>query len=813
MKLDLILRPIANQANLPVYMTTAPKRSARGREDDILLIYLGFTGPNPVPDADLKKWQERLAALFFQSSGSVTNALKVVVEALNKPLFLENDRFEEASTWRTANLCLVVLHHGTLFISQDGKTRAMLIRQNSRTLLFDPTLDSRGLGVTALPKPHFFQSELADGDVLLLSTDFPEAWIPLALTSTDVEALWSRLIQAEAALGPCALVDIRAGQGKVLSGTALSVPVPTAPGEPSQQALLTPDVEEQHPAEVAEEKTSTQSVTEVQPEKLAETSKESSLAEDLFGHLAIAPTVLPEVPDKPEPEVSAEAPEAEIPSQELEKAPEPSLDKDEEEMEAVALPGQPEAVVAAIQPEEAAAESLEPVVRETKPKASIPVEQIKQTAYNGVARSAGWLKKMEDKAALAMGEGSAAPMETVTPAAQLPASVKFLIAILVPIVVVALAAMLFNARGLEDQYQYFLAQAQAAAGNAVQMNTAESQREGWNQTLAWLDKAAAYRVSDEVTTLRARAQAGLDGLDGAVRLVYKPAFDPALYPGLSIQSIIPINNDIYLLDGKSGKVLHMGLKSGTYEQDTSFVCGPGTYEGVSVGALVDVAVIPINNPAKAPILGIDANGNILYCAIGRTPVGVSLIAPAAGWGKIQGISFDSGRLFVMDPINNVVWIYRGFSTQFDREPDSYFGDVPTRLGTAIGLAAGGDELFILYEDGHTSHCLASNVTGELECQDPYLFQDGRQGVPALDFTDLRFSRLSYSPPPDPSIYFLEPTKAELYQFSLRLNLNRILRASGGSALLPSRPVTAFSVSANRVVFLAYENALYSAVLP
>ena len=65
MKLDLILRPIANQANLPVYMTTAPKRSARGREDDILLIYLGFTGPNPVPDADLKKNPRLIEAGVF----------------------------------------------------------------------------------------------------------------------------------------------------------------------------------------------------------------------------------------------------------------------------------------------------------------------------------------------------------------------------------------------------------------------------------------------------------------------------------------------------------------------------------------------------------------------------------------------------------------------------------------------------------------------------------------------------------------------------------------------------------------------------
>ena len=84
---------------------------------------------------------------------------------------------------------------------------------------------------------------------------------------------------------------------------------------------------------------------------------------------------------------------------------------------------------------------------------------------------------------------------------------------------------------------------------------------------------------------------------------------------------------------------------------------------------------------------------------------------------------------------------------------------------------------------------------------------------ALDFGALRFSQLSYSPPPDPSLYYLAAERAELYQFSLRLNLNRVLRSGASGGSLPARSVTAFNVGSNRNVYLAFGGELYYAVIP
>ena len=60
---------------------------------------------------------------------------------------------------------------------------------------------------------------------------------------------------------------------------------------------------------------------------------------------------------------------------------------------------------------------------------------------------------------------------------------------------------------------------------------------------------------------------------------------------------------------------------------------------------------------------------------------------------------------------------------------------------------------------------------------------------------------------------LDPATAELYQFSLRLNLNQVLRSGLNDGSLPTAKATAFAVAANRQVFLAFGNSVYYAILP
>jgi len=314
--------------------------------------------------------------------------------------------------------------------------------------------------------------------------------------------------------------------------------------------------------------------------------------------------------------------------------------------------------------------------------------------------------------------------------------------------------------------------------------------------------------------LRVQAQNALDRLDGAVRLHYTTAYAASQLPSLQISRLVSVGNELYLLDQASGAVLHMSPSGSVYNLDLEFKCAPGVVDGIQVGKLVEVMSVPINNAAKAPLFALDTEGNGLFCQPKKDPVAISLLPPDSGWGKVQSAFYDSGRLFVLDSAKNALWIYRGTSMNYTEPPDSYFEDMTIDLSTAVAAAGSGDELFVLFEDGHTMHCLASNVTGLVSCDDPYPYIDGRTSAASqLDFGNLHFSQLAYSPPPDPSLYYLEADKAELYQFSLRLNLNRILRADVESGSLPKKVATAFNVSTNRLVFLAFGNELYYASLP
>ena len=92
---------------------------------------------------------------------------------------------------------------------------------------------------------------------------------------------------------------------------------------------------------------------------------------------------------------------------------------------------------------------------------------------------------------------------------------------------------------------------------------------------------------------------------------------------------------------------------------------PGQYGTVTVGALVDLQVLPMSNFYNATILAMDGKGNLLYCGQ-IDPVGVALVPPQLGWRNISAFSLDADgkNLYVLDPAGNAVWQYSGTLGQF-----------------------------------------------------------------------------------------------------------------------------------------------------
>ncbi|KAF0106665.1 MAG: hypothetical protein FD146_2464, partial [Anaerolineaceae bacterium] len=401
-------------------------------------------------------------------------------------------------------------------------------------------------------------------------------------------------------------------------------------------------------------------------------------------------------------------------------------------------------------------------------------------------------------------------------------SAMLLAAIAVPLVVVTAAVIVYTQFGKPSQYEDNFSKALTAAEGAVGQSDPALLRHAWESTLDFLDKAEQYGSTPESEALRQQAQAGLDGLDGIVRLDFRPAIYGGLGQSVKVTRMAAAGNNLYLLDSSSGSILRAFLTSQGYETDPTFDCGPGTYGGQPVGALIDLAAMPGGNVQDASIVAMDASGTLLYCAPGMDPLAYPLAAPSLGWETITGftLSADGKALFALD--SKAVWIY-GYDDEQKTfiDPIAFFGEqVPQNMSQAIDLAANGSDLFLLFSDGHVTVCTFSGlVESKTTCLDPATFVDtraGHQSGPSI--TDAVFSQLAFDAPYNTSLYLLEPNTHAVYKISphpTSLELGGQFHASVKTEkeTFQNTPASALAIGTDRTLFLCIGNQVYFAAMP
>jgi len=131
----------------------------------------------------------------------------------------------------------------------------------------------------------------------------------------------------------------------------------------------------------------------------------------------------------------------------------------------------------------------------------------------------------------------------------------------------------------------------------------------------------------------------------------------------------------------------------------------------------------------------------------------------------------------------------------------------------IDLEINQNDLYLLHEDGHLTTCVFSALVGSpTRCKDPEIYTDprkGRQSGPLIE--GAFFSQINFSPPPEPTIYMLDPISQAIYRFSVRLTLDRQFRSQES---LSEDPATTFTIDRNNhAIFLAFGNQVYYAPLP
>jgi len=385
----------------------------------------------------------------------------------------------------------------------------------------------------------------------------------------------------------------------------------------------------------------------------------------------------------------------------------------------------------------------------------------------------------------------------------------------VPVLVVGVSSMVYFSRGRVEQFDSYLAQAESAAVAAHLAQDQQAARTEWIMADQWLDLAESYRESEASSALRQQVEAALDSIDLVFRLDFAPTVSGGFGSSADIQLLAASASELYAFDRGTSTIWHAWSTGRGYEIDSQFECldGEKTIPGFADPVSLVVQAEPGALGAEG-VVAIDPDGTLLYCAPGAQPLTGQLATPDIGWGKLQAIEVSGNSLYVLDPVKNAVWIYDAAGGLFSGTPALYFAEEVPQLGTAVDLALALDELIILYADGQIDRCRRSvenapdgSLRIRIECEQEPRFQDERPGQPArANIIGGLPASIEYSPPPEPSLFFLDLTQGTVYHYSMRLVYQGQYPTSFGSE------ATAITIGPPNGLFVAVGDQVFAAQL-
>ncbi|GIV63538.1 MAG: hypothetical protein KatS3mg045_0877 [Bellilinea sp.] len=785
------------ESELPgLFTSLPPKRPARGREKDRLVIFLQLAERNTPLQGAPQDLLEKMSRVYYATRGPVTSAMKAVADQVNERLLARNLRQAKEANPLLGLLSVAVFHEEMLYLAHCGPVHSYVIHAQTVEHYHDPQGAGRGLGISRTTSVRFYRCPFQPGDLALLCVKPPQNWSRQTLLGSaqlSLDNLRRRLLVQPDENFSFVMLRTRKGAGEILVRNLRS-------GEPEFSSLLRTD--ELLPAQGEKPETLPAAPPVTQMTAPAEQPQESKRATYLTGEKEqeAAPTggVVQRLRDR-------------LGTMRVKAA----RNKTSSDVQS-------------------AAEIANPPVGESRQKATGEVSQpAVSPLIKGISPAArkagGWVSRfLHGWQAFKQRSGAALSRWTARmlpgKAERLPAlsnSAMLFIAVVVPLIVVAVAMTAYWQQGRGEQHRLFLSQAEQMVAQADAQTDVLMKRVNYEAALGYLDQAAEFGNSERMRDLRRQILTSLDQLEGIRRLEFS-ALLPGPFDGkVNITRIVSTpSEDLYLLDQASGRVIRLVYTRPGYEVDSRFFCGPNLVGGLIIGPLVDIAPAPIPNSLDAVVMGIDAFGNLLYCSLDANKTSaIPLRSPDAGWGEIRAMVYSPGLLLLLDPRSNAVWRFDGQGVDFSDPqagPRLFFSDFIPDLSKAMDIAIYQNDLFIIREDGGMALCTYSSVSSiPTRCNDPYPYRISRAGEPPeeVDNLGVNLTQIQATQPPEPSLYLLNPSSAAVFQFSLGMTFVQEIRPlQDGATPIPSRPATAFRVTMARNLILAFGNQLFIASL-
>ncbi len=803
-----------------LYTGLPPRRVARGRDDDRLVLYLALGGSAILAPAVQKEFLEKITTVFYNTRGTVTMALRTIAGELNDRLLARNLRGGKEPTSVAGVFQALVVHGSTVYFAQSGPMHAFVIGTDGVQHFHDPEGGGPGLGTSRTANVRFYFTDLKPGDRILLAPRLAPQWTVRNLTGSlaageDRFLRWL-LSQTQELLG-FMLIRVERGKGRLNLVPIASVIQPqtesqAAPAQTEPPAQTAPPVEKPAAVYLSGEKAAAEEVEKPTPIG-ASGEGVAGLFAGLLGsriktEATEAETTEPAAAEETQP---AKDIKKEAPPPAAEFSPEtyhPSEPQNAEPWSPVS--GEPDFTP---HPAGAGAPSLSEQTARQRRQAAREAKRAVAGGLQSWRTFKGRIGAGFNKFLLRVLPGQADHLPAVS------AGTLIFIAIAVPLIVVAVATTVYIQNGRGEQYKLFFSQSQTAFAQAQAQTDPVLQRVNYGAALEYINKAEGYDSTDKARALKVQIHNAIDSLDGVSRFELHHALPADFDRGVVISQIWPAQTeDLYLLDSANGRVFRMVYTRPGYELDPQFSCGPGMIGSLIIGPLVDIVLAPAGNSFGAVVLGVDGSGNLLYCSLDPTKTtATTLPPPDAGWGSIKAITYQSGVLSVLDVGGNAVWRFEGVGLDFSNKPRLFFDNQVPDLSGALDLAMYMDDLFVLNQDGHMILCTYSFVdTTPTRCNDPYPYRISISGQEPQELIkmDAQYTQMQATQPPEPSIYFLDTAGRSIQQFSMSLNFVRRLQPrTDGEDPLPDKAPTGFTITSGRNLVVAYDNQVFIAALP
>jgi len=760
----------------------APRRAARGREKDVLILCLGLRAraPEAAPTERYADLLDLAAAVFFGTPGSATSALRAALNAVNQSLIDSNLRAGPTGSVIQGGLICAALKSDSFYAVQSGP--GLILVAHGLSLERFPNLPSRPLGSSVALDAQYFHALVHEGEYLCLSSSLPAGWSDATLAGLGGLATLSAVAER---LKNATNGDFSALLGRFEPpGTAGALqPAPAPATIPRPRPEMAPSLASA-PRPSAETRPATSSLSPTRAARVSPAVADSAAAASTApggGDVAAAGA---------EPRGVTADPNTNW----------PDLMRRAERL------GGPPAHVPVIEDGAAPkAEPKPPAWRERLKPLFAPLARALAVTLSESSRGLRVLLARMMPEGVMQRDGLFA----------IPTSVQIGVAVIIPLVVVAVVAALYLQRGRAEQFAANLEQAQLEiqAGRLAPSNL--DARPHWEQALAWLTRAEQFKPNDaQVASLRAEAQGRLDELDWVTRLDLRPLVVGGLGRGVQVKQMVLVGQDVYALDGTRNRVLRAApTLTGSYAVDPGFECAAGTIGQFTIGQLIDLGVVPGPNALGSgdAIVALDSAGGLLYCAPDTKPLATYLPAPDTSWIRPAAIEVYADRLYVLDPGGNEVWQFQSSGGAFSQPPTHYFTTASYDLKDVIDFSIAQGDLFLLYKDGRVTICSRSNAGGAAACTEFASFTDPREGRVSGDrLYDVAVpERLIYDPPPEPSLYLLDASSSGVYQLSLKLAFARQYR----SYLPLGAPTTAVAIDTAKRFFVAAGDNVFVANRP